>query len=382
MKDFIVHLDMDSFYVSVEYLKDPTLKGKLIAVGGDAEHRGVISCASYEVRKYGVHAGMATKEAFRLCPKLQLISSDFSNYSKYSKQVYDILLQYAPVVEQASCDEFYLDLSGCQKLYGDFHLLLPTIKRYIYCETHLPCTIGAGKNRSIAKIASKKGKPDGCLIIEYGDEEEFLASLDCKSLIGVGDKTVQLLNKLGIHKVSQIQNLDIDFIKAVLGKNGEKLYYQALGKSYKEVSTSRKQKQMSTEHTFMQDQEDLSYLYARLYTMVQELCYDLRKKNLETSNIGVKIRYSDFKTFTKSIKVEPSNWDDTLYPIVKKLFNSLHTRRNRIRLLGVKCGSLTQESKQYNWLFSQSYDKKKNLYVALDKAKKRFGFKVAKMGVG
>ncbi|MCP2519810.1 DNA polymerase IV [Candidatus Aminicenantes bacterium AC-708-M15] len=371
-KRWIAHVDMDAFFANVEIERDSSLKGKPVVVGGNPNSRGVVCSASYEARKYGIRSGMPLFKAKELCPSAIFLKPRFSLYREYSEKIHKILKKYAPVVEKASIDEYYLDLTGCEKLYGDICTFTLSLKKIISRKTGLPCSIGLGSNKFIAKTASKRAKPDGFLYIPHGEEISFLSPLPIGEMIGIGKNMERRLQEMGIKTIGDIIKFPLSFLINSFGRFGEYLWEKARGIDFEEVKNCSYRKSLSHEMTFTKDSEDKNFLRKILAHLVENLCFRLREENLRTGTITLKIRYSDFKTVTISRTIEPTNCDTKIYKVAKELLEKAYTRRIRVRLLGLKFSKLLEEN--FSSSLFQDKEKKENaLFKGIDLIRKKFG---------
>ncbi len=368
-------LDMDTFFVSVERIFQPSLIGKPVIVGGEPNTRGVVSAASYEAREYGIHSGMSLYMAYQKCPNAIFLKPNFTAYAKYSKLVYFLLIKYIPIIEQASVDEFYGDLTGCERLHGNLFNLLAKIKKEINQELNLPASIGFGTNKHIAKIASKLAKPNRVLKIESGSERIFLAPLDIKYLQGAGEKTQKILSEFGINTIGQLADLPESLVMKKFGKLGYSLFLKAKGFGDEEFISDKQRKSISKEETFLVDISDIKFLKKRLGFLLTKICFELRKENFKASLVIVKIRYSNFQTKTKQKKISLSNSEHEIYPTVINLFTDLYKAKINLRLIGVTLSNLTKEEIAPLFYENSNHKKKAELYSAIDKIKNKFGNK-------
>lgn len=372
----IIHLDMDSFYVSVERLKDPSLIGVPVAVGGSADGRGVVASASYEARDFGVHSAMPMSQALRLCPHLKVVSSSFTSYSKYTNQVHETLLEFTPLVQMASQDEAYIDLSGTERLWGPTLVAAEKIRELVLERTKLPCSLGVASNKLVAKVASALCKPRGLLYIPYGSEEAFFAPLPIKKLPGIGKQTQKRLIELGINTLGDIANLSDERAKRLFGEQGASFRDRARGISNLPVITESKMKSMSAETTFSKDSADGEFLAATLSNLCEKVAYRLRKENLRAATITVKYRYSDFETHTVSETVaSPIDDENDLYQTARRLLESKRVKNKPIRLIGVGGTNLSEEGEeQIDFLEVNSNEHKKRLHQAIDQIRSKHGY--------
>ncbi|MCB4800244.1 DNA polymerase Y family protein [Neotamlana laminarinivorans] len=369
MKKNILHMDLDTFFVSCERLMDSRLQKRPILVGGTGD-RGVVSACSYETRKFGVYSGMAMKVARRLCPEAVVIRGNAAIYSKYSHQVTDIIKQNVPLFEKASIDEFYADLTGMDKFYGCYKYA-SELRHTIIKETGLPISFGLSANKIVSKVATGEAKPNNRLCIDQGFEKPFLAPLSIKKIPSVGNKTYQILRNLGIDKISTIQQMPVEMLTSVLGVNGRTIWKRALGIDNPPLIPFHERKSISMERTFGKDTIDMKMLRTTIFAMAESLAYQLRNGNKLAACISVKIRYSDFNTYSKQMKIPYSSADHVIIPRVLELFEKLYQRRLLIRLVGVKLSNLVSGSYQID-LFDDTQEML-NLYNAMDKIRNRFG---------
>ena len=365
----IAHFDLDSFFVSVECLIDPNLKGKAVLVGGSSE-RGVVAACSYEARKFGIHSAMPMKTAMRLCPSAIVVSGTRGMYSKYSKIVTDIIASKAPLFEKASIDEFYLDLTGMEKFFDPL-LWTIELRKTIINETGLPISFGLGSNKMIAKMATNEAKPNGFLSIPAGSEKLFLGSLAVEKIPGVGDQTNAILKHHGYFTIADIYASSHDKLEDLLGKWGIELWNKCNGTHQSKVHQYHEAKSISTENTFNEDITDTKMVMKEIVRMTEKICFELRQEDKVAGCIAVKIRYPDFETVTKQTTIPFTALDDQIIPVAKDLFNKLYKKGKGVRLLGVRLSSLTNHAIQANVF--DSMERKGDLYKAIDGLKKRFG---------
>jgi DNA polymerase-4 len=369
MERKIVHLDMDSFFVSVEQLRDSRLKGIPLAVGGTGD-RGIITTCSYEARVFGVRSGMSMKLAKKLCPQLLIIRGDFERYSMYSRMITEIIADNTPKYEKASIDEFYVDMSGMDTHFGCLKFSTE-LRHYIMSQTGLPVSFGLASNKLISKVATNDAKPNGQLEIGYGLEKGFLAPKPVEKLPMVGDQTAYALRKKGIETIKLLSEVPLPYMESMFGKNGIELSRRANGIDESPIIQYSEQKSISTENTFEQDTIDMQFLHSELVRMTEKISFDLRSKGLLTGCITVKLRYTNFDTVTKQQTIAYTNSDHMLLPIAKELFAKLYDRRLLIRLLGIRFAHLVPGTYQIN-LFEDSH-KIISLNNAMDNIKMRYG---------
>ncbi|GGW22302.1 DNA polymerase IV [Arenibacter certesii] len=371
MNKTILHLDLDTFYVSVERLQDSRLNNRPILVGGTSD-RGVVAACSYETRGFGVHSGMPMKMAKELCPEAVIIKGNAGNYSKQSDIVTEIIKEQVPLFEKSSIDEFYADLTGMDRFFGAYQYS-SELRHKIIKETGLPISFGLSVNKVVSKIATGEAKPNNQRKIDYGHEKPFLAPLSIRKIPMVGDKTYQTLRNLGLRQIKTIQEMPMDVMQRVLGANGEVIWKRANGMDNTPVIPYSERKSISTERTFDKDTIDVIKLRGILIAMTENLAYQLRRGEKLTACISVKIRYSDFNTYSKQLKIPYTSADHILIPQILGLFNTLYNRRLLVRLIGIRFSHLVQGNYQIN-LFDDT-EEALNLYAALDKIRERFGDK-------
>jgi DNA polymerase-4 len=365
----IAHFDLDAFFVSVECLNDPSLKGKPIIVGGHNQ-RGVVCACSYETRKYGVHSAMPMKTAMRLCPQAIVVSGSYKDYGKYSQWVTDIIAAKAPMYEKASVDEFYIDLTGMERFFDPYQWTI-NLRDEIINKTNLPISFGMASSKLVAKIATDEAKPNGYLYVPFGMEKEFLAPLNVAKIPGVGKHTCKALYELGIITIKDISNQSPALLEKYFGKYGTDLWNKSNGISGRQVVHSRVAKSISTENTFFENKTDVNFLLSEVVRMTEKIAYELRQDNMIAGCIAVKIRYPDFETTSKQTAIDYTFYDDKLILKAKELFGQLYKAKKPVRLLGVRLSHLIDQAVQSD-LFDNS-EKKTALYKSIDEVKNRFG---------
>ncbi len=365
----IVHIDLDTFFVSCERLLDSRLKNRPVLIGGTSD-RGVVASCSYEARAFGVRSAMPMRLARQLCPDAVIIRGNSGTYSKFSQMVTDIIKEYVPVYEKSSIDEFYLDLSGMDKYFGCLKYA-SELRHRILKETHLPLSFGMSINKTVSKVATGLAKPNNELNVESGTEKPFLAPLSVRKIPMVGDKTYQMLCHLGLKQIGTIQEMPIEMMQNVFGKNGVTLWKKSNGIDNTPVIPYNERKSISTERTFDKDTIDVAKLKSILLAMAENLAFQLRRGQKLTSVITVKLRYSDFQTQTLQSRIPYSSADHIIIPMVKDLFNRLYNRRLLVRLVGVRFSGLVGGNYQMN-LFEDS-EEIISLYQAMDRIRDRFG---------
>ena len=367
----ITHMDLDTFYVSVEYLRNPKLKGKPVLVGGMSD-RGVVASCSYEARKFGIHSGMPMRAAKYLCSHAIIIKSDFDAYSKYSKLVTEIIKDKVPLFEKASIDEFYVDLTGMDKFFG-CQKFSDELKRSVIKESGLSISYGLASNKLISKVATNEIKPDGQIQIPFGNEKTFLDPLSIMKIPGIGKETGYKLLKMGVETVKTLSEIPVSLMYNLLGKNGNELHRRANGIDESPVIPYREQKSISTEQTFETDTIDITFLHSQLVRMTEKIAFELRSQNRLAGCISVKIRYSDFQTEQKQMSINYTASDQQLIENAKDLFAKVYSRRQLIRLIGVRLSDLIPGTYQID-LFTDTQEQIK-LYQAIDSVKRQYGEK-------
>jgi DNA polymerase-4 len=366
----IAHFDLDSFFVSVERLNDPSLKGKPVLVGG--YERGVVAACSYEARQYGIHSAMPMKKALQLCPHAIVTSNSRGEYSKYSRWVTEIIASKVPLFEKASIDEFYVDLTGMDKFFGAGKYARE-LRDLIIKETGLPISCGLSSVKFISKMATNEAKPNGFLEVPHGKEKEFLWPLAIEKINGVGKQTEIQLKNLGLYKIEDIACSTQEFLENHLGKWGEALWQKAHGIGTTDIETDWEQKSVSHENTFDKDHTDIEFLYRELVRLTEKTAYALREEEKLAGCVTVKIRYSDFETTSRQETLDYTSLDDQLIAKAKDLFNKSWQKGRPVRLLGVRFSQLIPFTMQMS-LFENNVEKL-NLYKAVDDIKDRFGSK-------
>ena len=365
----ILHLDLDTFFVSVERLMDSRLSGKPIIIGGTGD-RGVVAACSYETRKFGVHSAMPMRMARELCPEAIVIRGNSANYSKYSNLVTDVIKEDVPVYEKTSVDEFYVDLTGMDRFFGNFKFA-SEVRDKVIRETGLPISFGLSINKTVSKVATGEAKPNNKIYVQKGLERPFLAPLSVRKIPMVGEKTYQTLRNLGVRRIQTLQEMPLEMMQSVMGKHGSIIWHKAQGVDQSPVLPYQERKSISTERTFAKDTIDMVKLEGIIVAMTENLAYQLRRGDKLTSCITVKIRYSDFNTHTLQARIPYTAADHILIPKVKELFKRLYDRRLLVRLIGVRCSHLVGGGYQMN-LFEES-EELSNLYSAMDHIRQRFG---------
>ncbi len=374
----IVHMDLDSFFVSVERLFDSRLNGKPILIGGSGD-RGVVASCSYEARRFGIHSAMPMRTARQLCPEAMIIRGDFEKYSQKSHEVTEIIREDVPLFEKSSIDEFYIDYTGMDKFFGCFQMA-HNLRQRVIKETGLPISLGLSGNKTVSKVATGEAKPNNEKEVAYGFEKPFLAPLSVRKIPMIGEKTSHTLYNMGVKKVQTLQGMPSELLEATFGKNGRMIWEKANGIDRSLVTPYSEAKSVSMENTFEQDTIDVKMLEANLIAMTEQLGSKLRQKQQLSACVSVKIRYSDFDTHTVQQRVPYTSADHTLIPLVKELFRKLYNRRLLIRLIGVRFSNLVHGNYQIN-LFEDTQEQI-HLYQALDRLNSKYGDKTVCRAIG
>lgn len=369
MERSIVHLDLDTFFVSCIKLNNPELNGKPLIVGGG--ERGVVASCSYEARYYGVRSAMPIRMALQLCPDAKIIKGDMELFSKKSHEVTEIIEEKAPLVEKASIDEFYLDITGMDKFHGNYKWT-NELAQIITKETGLPLTFALSINKTVSKIATGEGKQKGNMEIPQNQVQSFLNPLSVRKIPMVGEVTFNLLSRLGIRKIEKLAETPAEVLQALIGKNGLELWKKANGIDNSPVKPYTERKSLSTEHTYLQDTIDIKQVHSLILGMVEKLAYQARCEQWLVSTISVKIRYANFDTENQQKKIAYTSCDHILGKTALELFNKLYNRRMRIRMVGVSFNGLVRGTYQINMF--EDTEEMMALYQAMDKIKNRFGF--------
>lgn len=377
----VLHVDMDAFFVSVELLAHPELRGLPVVVGGQPDQRGVVSAASYEARRYGIHSAMPLRTAGRLCPHAVFLDGHHNLYAEWSDRITAILAKYSPVVEMVSIDEAYLDLAGTERLQGPPLAATHGLLREIQQTTRLPCSAGLATTRLVAKVASDQAKPCGLLWVPPGGEAAFLAPLGVRKIPGIGKVTEAALKSLGIETVGQLAGLSQEKLEEVFGQWGTALYRKARGEDSFEFFVDAEPKSISHNHTFGYDTDDPAALATTLSHLSQKAAKRLRDAGLETRTLTLTIRYADFRTITRSKTLaQPTNLDAAIQSTMKQLFDQHCDGRKKVRLLGVELASLSHGARQLDLLDSDRREKLERLARATDRLRDRFGFSKVQFG--
>jgi DNA polymerase IV len=369
MERSIVHIDMNTFFVSCERLTNSQLNGIPLIIGGG--ERGVVASCSYEARRFGVRSAMPIHMAMKLCPQAKIMKGDMELYSRLSHDITEIIQEKAPVVEKASIDEFYLDITGMDKFHGSYkwtNELAQTVTK----ETGLPLTFALSINKTVSKIGTGEGKQKQNLEIPHDQVQSFLNPLSIQKMPMVGEKTFQLLSRIGIRTIGKLSQMPAEALEDMMGKNGTELWKKANGIDNNPVEPYREKKSISTEHTFGQDTIDFDRLNRVLLGMVEKLAFQLRSEAWLTSTVKVKIRYANYDTETKQCQIQHTSADHILTETVQGLFDKLYQRRMRLRLIGVTFSGLARGTYQID--IFQDTEEMLALYQAMDRMKSRYGF--------
>ncbi|MCP9234781.1 DNA polymerase IV [Lewinella sp. JB7] len=365
----ILHLDMDAFFASVEVKKNSALAGLPLLVGG-AGGRGVVTSCSYEARRFGIHAGMPMAIALRRCPDAKTIRGDFESYEQHSDIITEIIAEEGPVYEKASIDEFYVDISGmdrhigCVKWSGE-------LRERIIRETGLPISAGLSTNKLVSKVRAGESKPNGSGWVADGAERAFLSPLPVRKIPSIGSVTARKLSLMGIRKAGTLGQVPVTLLEREFGSMGREFHRRANGIDHRPVVPHAERKSFSSEHTFQTDTIDVEFLLRKLRSMTAQLAFDLRQAGRLAAGVTVKIRYTDFNTYTRQRRIPYTAHDQQLIPVAETLFRELFTRRQCIRLIGIRFDRLATGHTQLN-LFTDTQENSQ-LLLAMDKVRKRFG---------
>lgn len=384
----VFHVDMDAFFVSVEELFDPSLKGKPVVVGGQRNERGVVAAASYEARKFGVHSAMPLRTAAKLCPQAIFVNGHPDRYRECSEQVYGVLESFTPQVAMASIDEAYLDMTGTERLHGPPLLAAHKLHHKMKSETRLNCSIGIGTSRLVAKVCSGKAKPHGILFAVPGQEARLLAPLDVRDIPGVGKVTEEKLHAIGILTVGDLARFDENFLEQQLGKWGLALAGKAHGEDAGgwfegEIGEAIDAKSISHEHTYNQDTASVEQIEATLMRLSEMVGRRLRESQFHARTLQLKLRYSDFTTITRARTLEaPTQLDNEIFQHIRSLFHDNWRKRAEVRLLGVHASGFGESSSQGDFFDDRDRKKWEQALLAADRLRDRFGEKSVALGTG
>jgi DNA polymerase-4 len=384
----IFHVDMDAFFVSVEELYDPSLKGKAVVVGGQRDERGVVSAASYEARKFGVHSAMPLRTAAKMCPHAIFVDGHSDRYREFSEKAHNVLGMFSPQVEMASIDEAYLDMSGTERLHGPPLKAAHALHQRMKGDTGLNCSVGIGSSRLIAKVSSAQAKPNGVLYIVPGQEAKFLAPLDVREIPGVGKVMESHLHALGIKKVGDLARLEESDLSQRFGKWGLALAGKARGEDAggwfdSEVGADAGAKSISHEHTYNEDTADAAQLESTLMRLSEMVGRRLRESQYHARTIQLKLRYKDFTTFTRAHTLaSPTQLDTEIFEEIRALFRKNWKKGVPIRLLGVQASSFTSQPDQINLLDGTRRQRWKDAMAAADRLRDKFGESSVSLAAG
>lgn len=374
----ILHMDLDTFFVSCERLLDSRLVGRPVLVGGTSD-RGVVAACSYEARQFGIHSAMPMRMAKQLCPEAIVVRGNSGTYSKLSRTVTEIIKEEVPVFEKTSIDEFYIDLTGMDRFFG-CQKLATELRQKVIKETGLPISFGLSENKTVSKIATGQAKPNNQRYVDHGQEKPFLAPLSVAKIPMVGKVTYKQLCDLGIKRIATLQEIPVEFLLNVFGKNGQQIWNKANGIDKSPVVPYTERQSISTERTFDRDTTDHQKLRSILVAMAENLAFQLRRGHKLTGCVAVKIRYSDFQTYTQQQKIAYSAADHNIIPTVMALYEKLYQRRMLVRLIGVRLSDLVAGGHQID-LFNDA-EKTIKLYQAMDLMRERYGDRSIMRAVG
>src|SRR5579859_3458797 len=377
----VLHVDMDAFFVSVELLDRPDLRGKPVVVGGRPDQRGVVSAASYEARKYGIHSAMPLRTAGKLCPHAVFLDGHHAKYGEWSDRIASVLARFSPIVEMVSVDEAYLDLNGTERMHGPPLAATDKLLRTITRETNLPCSGGLATTRLTAKVASDQAKPRGLVWVAPGQEANFLAPLSVRKIPGIGEVTERALRALGIETVEQLAAVPQEKLEKVFGQWGDALYRKARGGDSYEFVIDAEPKSISHNLTFGEDTDNVNELATILSHLSQKACKRLREAGLATRTLTLTIRYAGFETHTRAKTLaEPTQLDSDIYAVFQELFRKHRDAKRKVRLLGVSLSSFTHGNEQLDLLEKERREKLAELTSAADLLRDRFGFGKVQFG--
>lgn len=369
MHHAILHMDLDTFFVSVERLNNSELIGKPILIGGTSD-RGVVASCSYEARKFGIHSAMPMKLARSLCPEAIVVRGNSADYTKHSKIVTEIIQSHVPVLEKSSIDEFYADLTGMDKFFGCLQIA-SELRKKVLKDSGLPISFGLSENKTVSKIATGMAKPNNQLEVPYGQEKHFLAPLSVRKIPMVGEKTHNKLISLGVRKIQTLQEMSVDLMERAFGQNGITIWNKANGIDRSPVVQYSERKSISTEHTFDRDTIDVVKLKGIITAMAENLAFQLRRGEKLTACVTMKIRYSDFNTYTMQKRIPYTGADHVLLPLALELFDKLYNKRLLVRLIGVRFSHLVNGFHQINMFDDKT--ELLDLYHAMDRIRDRYG---------
>jgi DNA polymerase-4 len=376
----ILHVDMDAFFVSVEELENPSLKGKPVIVGADPDGRGVVAAASYEARKFGVHSALPIRTAKQLCPHAIFLHGQHEKYREYSEKIYTIFNEFTPVVEMVSIDEAYLDLTGCERLHGSAFLGADRLIRQVKARTGLNCSVGLSTSHLVSKIASDQAKPHGLLYVFPGCEAKFLAPLPIRRMPGIGKVTEPELRSLGITTIGDLQQMGAEKLRERFGKFGEWLHVKSRGQDIDAYAYGEEPKSISHENTFGVNTADVEEVERTLSYLAQLVARRLRDHGFFARTVGLKLRFAPFKTLTRDVTLdEPTHLDSVIFENVLRLLDAAWNRKQKIRLLGVRASNLERAAFQRSLLDTRQREKLDRALQAADQVRARFGFEAVQM---
>lgn len=377
----IFHIDLDAFFVSVEQVVNPRLKGKPVIVGGDPERRGVVASASYEARPFGIHAGMPLSKARRLCPQAIFIQANFSRYREAADKFMEILADFSPCIEPLGLDEAYLDVTGCEEPYGSLRQMALTLKDRIRRELRLTASVGIATCKVVAKIASDLCKPDGLLKVARGEERHFLNPLPVARLPGVGKKTEQVLKGMGITTIGELATLPLNIVEKLFGKFGVVIHRYANGIDDRRVEAPGESKSISKQTTFAQDTLARHFLETNLHHLCQQVSAELRYRDKQARCITLRLRYADFRTINRQVTLkEASNVSQVIFATARQLLSEALVQRGKpIRLIGIRVSSLSGKERQLH-MFDSEREKLEHLDKAIAQIRSKYGPTAIKAG--
>lgn len=370
----IVHMDLDTFFVSVERLMDSSLMGKPVIVGGTS-NRGVVSACSYEARNYGVRSAMPMQKAIQLCPHAIVLKGNLEQYSYYSKLVTEIIKNSVPLFEKTSIDEFYIDYTGMDRFFGCYKVA-SELRQKIISESGLPISFGMSVNKTVSKIATGEAKPNNQIEVKPGEEKAFLAPLPVAKIPMIGAKMQEKLQKMGIVRIETLQNMSLDALEESFGNSGKMIWRKANGICNSAVNGEHERKSISKERTFGTDIVDVDFMHSIIISLVEKLCFQLRKEQKLSACVNIKIRYADFSTFNLQKQIAYTSLDHELQHVALELFNQLYKKELSVRLIGVKFSHLVGCGHQIN-LFDNTIERIQ-LYETMDKIKTKYGSSILK----
>lgn len=375
LRRWIAHIDMDAFFVEVERRRDPSLVGRVVIVGGDPDGRGVVAACSYEARRRGVHSAMPLRQAKRLCPGAVFLPGHHELYAEYSGRIRAVFESYSPLVEMASLDEAYIDLTGTERLHGPPAATVDRILHRLREQVGLPASAGLGGNKLVAKVASGLAKPSGLLVVPHGGEAGLFAPLPMRRLPGVGPKLEAHLSRYGVSTIGEIAALGEGVLRAIFGTGGSELYWRCLGRDDSPVVPSRLAASVGHEHTFERDTAHRPTLERTLSYLAERVARRLRRNRWCARHVTLKMRYSDFQTLTRrTTLVEPTDDDRTIYAAACRSLERAYTRRVRLRLLGITASGLVDAQWQLDLFDCERQAAREALARAIDRIKNRHGF--------